>query len=193
MALSTVQMSVESRLSEAAHKRLDRWLSRAVFPSLPISATTFPTVLSLHIAQGRLRKNIRYPSCCQRQNCCHLKRKSTSTWFVFLHVTCQCNAAGWSTAGWPANGKFQLLHRHSSISRSPCSSAKLLVFTCLLESVFYSPLCGNLSDSLTPYKTFSNKLPWPMCWSLGIWVEWGSGFRTFQVTSPLENLVCAVC
>ena len=42
----------------------ERSLSRAVVPqSLPVSATTFPTVLSLYIAQGHLRKNIRYPSC----------------------------------------------------------------------------------------------------------------------------------
>ena len=43
---------------------IERSLTRAVIPqSLPMSATTFPTVLSLYIAQGRLRKNIRYPSC----------------------------------------------------------------------------------------------------------------------------------
>ena len=36
---------------------------RKVVPkSLPVSATTLPTALSFYIAQGRLRKNIRYPS-----------------------------------------------------------------------------------------------------------------------------------
>ena len=40
---------------------------RKVVPkSLPVSATTFPTALSFYIAQGRLRKNIRYRSCSQR-------------------------------------------------------------------------------------------------------------------------------
>ena len=65
---------------------IERSLSRAVVPqSLPVSTTAVPTVLSLyHIAQGRLRKNIRYPSYSQRQNCCHLKRKNTSTWSVLL-------------------------------------------------------------------------------------------------------------
>ena len=40
---------------------------RKVVPkSLPVSANTLPTALSFYIAQGRLRKNIRYPSCSQR-------------------------------------------------------------------------------------------------------------------------------
>ena len=55
---------------------IERWLSCVVVPpSLPVSANTFPTALSLFIAQGRLRKDIRYPSCSQRQNRCHSKRK----------------------------------------------------------------------------------------------------------------------
>ena len=57
---------------------IERLHSCAIVPqSLAVSATTFPTALSLCIAprQGRLRKNIRYPSCSQRQKCCHLKRK----------------------------------------------------------------------------------------------------------------------
>ena len=55
MALQTVQVSVEARLSTASP-------SRAVVrkaKSLPVSATTFPTAMSLYIAQGRLRKVIR--------------------------------------------------------------------------------------------------------------------------------------
>ena len=66
---------------------IERLLSRAIVPktkSLPVSATTFPTALSLYIAQGRLRKDIRYPSCSQRQNRCHSKRKWTSTWSIVL-------------------------------------------------------------------------------------------------------------
>ena len=49
----------------------------------------------------------------------------------------EISAARWSTAGWTGNAKLQLLHRRSSISRS---RVKLLVFTCLHESVVYSPL-----------------------------------------------------
>ena len=52
----------------------------------------------------------------------------------FLLEACQRNAAGWSTAVWPANAKLPLPHRRWSITRSCCSiersSAKLLVFTC---------------------------------------------------------------
>ena len=51
----------------------------------------------------------------------------------FLLEACQRNAAGWSTAVWPANAKLPLPHRRSSITRPCCSikrsSAKLLVFT----------------------------------------------------------------
>ena len=56
---------------------IERSLSCAVVPktkSLPVPATTFPTVLSFYIAQGRLRKDIRSPSCSQRQKRCYLKR-----------------------------------------------------------------------------------------------------------------------
>ena len=52
----------------------------------------------------------------------------------FLLEACQRNAAGWSTAVWPANAKLPLPHRRSSITWPCCSiqrsSAKLLVFTC---------------------------------------------------------------
>ena len=78
LALQTVhRVSVEPRRRSTMPKRIERLLSHAVVPqSLPVSATTFPTMLSLYIAQGRLRKNVRYPRCSQRQkNCCHLKRK----------------------------------------------------------------------------------------------------------------------
>ena len=55
MALQTVQVSVEPRLSTALK-------DRSVVPwsqSLLVSSTTFPTALSFYIAQGRLRKDIR--------------------------------------------------------------------------------------------------------------------------------------
>ena len=92
---------------------IERSLSRAVVPqSLPVSTTTFPTVLSLYIAQGHLRKNIRYPSCFQRQNCCHLKRKNTSTWPVLLawSMPTQCC--------WVIHGR---LTRERKTSTSPSS------------------------------------------------------------------------
>ena len=56
---------------------MERSLSRAVVPTVSarLRYTTFPTVLSLYIVEGRLRKNIRYPSLFQRQNCYHLKKE----------------------------------------------------------------------------------------------------------------------
>ena len=112
---------------------IERSLSCAVIPkpkSLPVSATTFPTVLSLYIAQGRLRTDIRYPSCSQGRTVAIRKGNKHQLGLFFLLEACQWNAAGWSTAGWPANGKLPLPHRHSSITWPCCSSAKLLVFTC---------------------------------------------------------------
>ena len=56
----------------------------------------------------------------------------------FLLEACQRNAAGWSTAVWPANAKLPLPHRRSSITRPCCSiersSAKLLVLHALRSS-----------------------------------------------------------
>ena len=55
---------------------IERSLSRVVVPpSLPVSATAFPTALSVYIAQGRLRKDIRYPSCSQRHNRFHFEKE----------------------------------------------------------------------------------------------------------------------
>ena len=45
------------------------------------------------------------------------------------------------------------------------------------------------SDSHTPYEVLLNKFLWPMCWSFGISLEWGSGLKTSKFTAPLENLV----
>ena len=118
---------------------IERLLTRAVVPQpLSVSATTFPTVLSLYIAQGRLRKNIRYPSC--GTAVVIWKGKIHQLGLFFLLEACQRNASGWSTAGWPANAKLTLLDCHSRSGRR--WSAKLLVFTCFYESVFYSPLSG---------------------------------------------------
>ena len=71
----------------------------------------------------------RYPSCSQRQNPCHSKGNKHRLGLFFLLEACQRNAAGWSTAGWPANAK--LPHRHSSIARPCCSSAQAPSFLSL--------------------------------------------------------------
>ena len=56
---------------------IERSLSRVVVPpSLPVSATTFPTALSVYIAQGACERISAIPaSCSQRQNRFHSKRK----------------------------------------------------------------------------------------------------------------------
>ena len=76
MALQTVQVS-RSNLACQWHWKIAQSCRKVVPKSLPVSATTFPTALSFYIAQGRLRKDsdICPPSCSQRQNRCHLKRK----------------------------------------------------------------------------------------------------------------------
>ena len=82
--------SGERRLSTATHKAemaaIERSLSRVVVPpSLPVSATTFPTALSVYIAQGACERISAIPaSCSQRQNRFHSKRKKTLTWSILL-------------------------------------------------------------------------------------------------------------
>ena len=61
MALQTFRCGA-SNLACQPLNGIERSLSRAIVPktkSLPVSATTFPTALSLYIAQARLRKDIR--------------------------------------------------------------------------------------------------------------------------------------
>ena len=108
----------------------ERSLSRAVVPqSLPFSATTFLTVLSMYIAQGRLRNNIRCPSCSQRQNWNGKIKKKLG--LFFLLEARQRNGAGWPTSGWPANAKLQLFHRYSTLAQSPSS---LSLHACMNQS-----------------------------------------------------------
>ena len=71
---------------------IERSLSRAVVPP---SATTFPTALSLYIAQGRLRKDIRYPSSSQRQNRCHSKWK-----LILKTIGNRKGDCAWSCSRW---------------------------------------------------------------------------------------------
>ena len=124
---------------------IERSLCRVVVPqSLAVSATTFPTALSFYIAQGRLRKESAIQVVLKGSTVAIWKENIHQLGLFVLLEACQRNAAGWSTAGWPANAKLRLRRRPSLFSRSRRSSAKLLVFTCLRESVFiivfYSPL-----------------------------------------------------
>ena len=65
---------------------IERSLSRVVVPpSLPVSATTFPTALSVYIAQGACERISAIPaSCSQGQNRFHSKRKKKLTWSILL-------------------------------------------------------------------------------------------------------------
>ena len=81
---------------------IERSLSRAGVPktkSLPVSATTFPTVLSLYIAQGRLRKDIRPLSklFSKAEPVPFEKGNKRQLGLFFLLEACQRNAAGCST------------------------------------------------------------------------------------------------
>ena len=64
--------------------------------------TKWPPKITDYRDTAALRKDIRCPSCCQRQNCCHLKKENTSTWSVvallFLLEACQRNFIGWLTS-----------------------------------------------------------------------------------------------
>ena len=228
-AVQTVQVSVEPHLSTA----WKRSLSRAEIiktKSLPISATTFRTALSLYIAHdGRKHKHIpalsankhvvqicrsslsaaadgladgsgerrtspstalnwrsltescrkvvpksplpRFQQRCLSTSCrdaCErisaiqavLKGRTMAIQkgnkrqlgqFLLLEA-CQRNAAGWSTAVWPANAKLLLPHRRLSITRSCCSiersSAKLLVFSCTCTSKFERSTGSERVDAL---------------------------------------------
>ena len=107
---------------------IERSLSRVVVPpSLPVSATTFPTALSVYIAQGACERIFAIPaSCSQRQNRFHSKRKKTLTWSILL---------AWSMPTkwyWVIHGrltserKAYTSHRHSQkhSSIACCSSAQ---------------------------------------------------------------------
>ena len=79
--LQTVHASIEPRLSTATqtlkrHRSVVLY-SHSLCPSLkPLFQQR---CLSTLRRPGRLQKNIRYPSCSQRQSCCHLKRENIST------------------------------------------------------------------------------------------------------------------
>ena len=131
---------------------IERSLSRVVVPpSLPVSATTFPTALSVYIAQGHLRKDIRYPSCSPRQNRFHSKRKYTLTWSFLL---------AWSMPTkwcWVIHGRFTserkayTSHRHSSITR-PLPAARALKHQapCLIHA-------RQAQNALTPWPVGSTR------------------------------------
>ena len=81
------------------------------------------------------------------------------------------------------------LQRLANSLASKVSASRLEDLEAIVASCVTWLWSGVHSDSHTPYEVFLNKFLWPMCWSFGIWLEWGSGLRTFKFTAPLENLV----
>ena len=130
MALQTVQVSVKPRLSKIAQS------CRTVVPkTLPVSApcTTFPTALSLYMRRDACERISAIQAVLKGRTAAIRKGNTHQLGLFFLLEACQRNAAGWSTAGWPANAKLPLCHRHSvkhSTLLLERSSAKLLVFAC---------------------------------------------------------------
>ena len=134
MGLQTVQVSVEPRLSTALNWRS---LSRAVKESQSLCPSPLPRFQQRCLSTSRR-------DACERISAIQAVLKGRTMairkgnkhqlGLFFLLEACQRNAAGWSTAVWPANAKVPLPHRRSSITRPCCSiersSAKLLVFTC---------------------------------------------------------------
>ena len=134
MALQTVQVSVEPRLSTALNWRS---LSRAVKESQSLCPSPLPRFQQHCLSTSRR-------DACERISAIQAVLKGRTMairkgnkhqlGLFFLLEACQRNAAGWSTAVWPANAKLPLPHRRSSITRPCCSiersSAQLLVFTC---------------------------------------------------------------
>ena len=114
---------------------IERPLSRAIVPktkSLCVSATTFPTVCICTSRRDTYQGISAVQAVLKGRTVAKWKgflKKKTSTWSVILARTCQRNAAGRSTAGWPANAKLPFPRRHSSITRPCCSSAKLLTLS----------------------------------------------------------------
>ena len=118
----------------------ERSLRRAVVPqSLSVSATVFPTALSLYILQGRLRKGIRFPS---GRTVAIWKRKIHQFGLLFLLeldiMRMKCSVY------WAIHGKLTS-ERIASTSTLPSSIINLSIatlkrqapcFTCLRESVF---------------------------------------------------------
>ena len=130
MALQTVQVSVEPRLSTATHKAEMALNDRSCRspPSLPVSATTFPTALSVYIAQGACERISAIPaSCSQRQNRFHSFEKEKNINLVYSSCLKHANEM---VLGDPrqAHQRTQSLHfpssfiNHSTIAC--CSSAQ---------------------------------------------------------------------
>ena len=110
-----------------------------------------------------------------------------------LLLLCWCRSNAWSGAsaemeGGPAYVQSVLPFEKSSYvsAKEEVTASSILQFECVSWKL--NSLADLHSDSHTPYEAFLNKFLWPMCWSFGIWPEWGSGFRTFKVIAPLENL-----
>ena len=115
MALQTVQVSVEPRLSTALNwvKIAQSW--RKVVPKSPLPRF-----------QQRCLSTSRRDACerisaiqavLKGRTMAIRKGNKHQLGLFFLLEACQRNAAGWSTAVWPANAKLPLPHRSSSITR----------------------------------------------------------------------------
>ena len=121
MALQTVQVSVEPRLSTALNWRS---LSRAVKQSQSLCPSQLPRFQQRCLSTSRR-------DACERISAIQAVLKGRTMairkgnkhqlGLFFLLEACQRNAAGWSMAVWPANAKLPLPHRRSSITRPCCS------------------------------------------------------------------------
>ena len=106
---------------------IERSLSRVVVPpSLPVSATKFPTALSVYIGQGACERISALPaSCSQRQNCFHSKRKKNINLvysFCLKHANEMVLGDPWQAYQRTQSLHFPSLFNHSTIAC--CSSAQ---------------------------------------------------------------------
>ena len=134
MALQTIQVSVEPRLSTALNWRS---LSRAVKYSQSLCPSPLPRFQQRCLSTSRrdaCERISTIQAVLKGRTMAIRKGNKHQLGLFFLLEACQRNATGWSTAVSPANAKLPLPHRRSSITRPCCSiersSAKLLVFTC---------------------------------------------------------------
>ena len=110
---------------------------------------------------------------------------------IFLLEACQQNAAGWSTAVWPANAKLPLPHRRSSITRPCCSiersSAKLLVFTCTLK---FERSTGSDSERVDALGLCTVEvIIWHDHIAISVWYQWRH--RRLSLSLPLTKVTDA--
>ena len=135
MALQTVQVSVEPRRSTAMHKADTALKDRSVVSqSHRLCPSPLPRFQQRCLCTSRM-------DACERISAIQAVLKSRTVAIqkgnkhqlgqFFLLEACQRNGTGWSTVSSPANAKFPLPHRHSSITRTCCSSAQAPSFLSL--------------------------------------------------------------